>query len=123
LRQFDLALANFVQVLKIDDTYILANVNRASINTALGKNDQAIKDYQKVLELNPDTLDANFNLGIIYYKMEKYQLAIECMQKFNKLSPSPDSYNLIAVASIKLNKYPNTMAAQDEAVSSFPNIA
>jgi tetratricopeptide (TPR) repeat protein len=66
-KEYDKAIADYTQAIRIDPKFATAYSNRASAYGMKGDYDKAIADYTKAIELNPDIRDIYYNRGNAYF--------------------------------------------------------
>src|SRR5580658_7639195 len=64
--QFDRAIADFDQSIKLSPEYAIAFSNRGLVYWDKGDFDRAIKDYDDAIKLKPDLALAYYNRGLAY---------------------------------------------------------
>ena len=74
--EYEKALRNCNQAIKLNPNYAVSYCNRASVYYYMGKYDPAIADYTRAIELQPILSDAYFNRGFSYEKEQEYDRAI-----------------------------------------------
>src|SRR5438552_2753233 len=72
--QYDQAIADYNEALKINPRSSLAYENRGNVYTVKGQYDQAISDYDKAMEINP-TGPAYANRAAVYFLNKEYDKA------------------------------------------------
>ena len=86
-QEYDLALADYSQVIELDPDLEKAYVNRGLIYQTQGKDEEAISDYNKAIEINPNNPNSYQNRGVVYFEREEYQLAEADWSKVIELNP------------------------------------
>lgn len=87
-KDFDGALADFDEAIRIDSTIALAFANRASIHYDKEEYDAAIQDLDKAIELDPKYVRAYQDRGDAYREKGDLSQAIEDYKKALSLNPS-----------------------------------
>jgi tetratricopeptide (TPR) repeat protein len=94
--QYDLAMREYVSVLKLQHDNSDAHFNIGTIYEKKGRIDEAIEEYKVALMLDPGYVDAHYNLGLVYDKQDRLNEAIE--EYISALIVKPDfsdaHYNL-----------------------------
>lgn len=87
--QFDLALDDFHQVIKLDQNYGLAYSYRGEIYNSLANIHQeyAFKDYNKALELNGKNTSVLFHRGTLHARLGNFFQALDDYNRAIKLKP------------------------------------
>ncbi len=62
-RQFDQAVYEYQQAIRIDPRYAPAHNNLGNVYLAQGKVDEAIAEFREVVRLQPDSSSAKANLA------------------------------------------------------------
>jgi tetratricopeptide (TPR) repeat protein len=106
---YDLALADFNQSVKIQPTLAEAYSNRSSIYIVKNDYTQALADANQAVKLKPDLAIAHNNRGVIYATTGNYDGAIADFSQTLKLIPKasnparPDRTNSRQISSFNLN--------------------
>jgi tetratricopeptide (TPR) repeat protein len=87
LKQFDKAINELNQAIKLDPQYAAAYANRGYAYGEKGEFDRAIADYTKVIELNPQDARAYANRGYAYREKGEFDRAIADFDKTIALLP------------------------------------
>jgi tetratricopeptide (TPR) repeat protein len=111
--QYDQALGEFGQALKIDPQDAEIYNNRGSIYTLKGQYDSSIADFNKALELNPRYAKAYYNRALAYYYQGGYDQAISDLNKTIEFHPNDvEAYHNRGLAHDQKKDY-------DKAISDF----
>lgn len=86
-RDYDGALENFNQAIKLNPQHAAAYYDRGRAYHAQGDYDRAFTDYNRAIQLNPDMAAAYVNRGNIYYKETEYAQALLDYNKAIQLNP------------------------------------
>lgn len=106
---YDFALADFNQSIKLQPTFAEAYANRAAIHMAKNDYTPALADANQAVKLKPDLAVAQNNRGVIYAATGNYDGAIADFSQTLKLIPkasspaSTDRTNTREVSSFNLN--------------------
>lgn len=84
---YDGALEDYEESLKINPNYALAFNNRGVVRKAQGDLQAAFDDYNIAIRLNPTDPDAIYNRGIIYNDWQDYERAIADYTEAIRLRP------------------------------------
>jgi tetratricopeptide (TPR) repeat protein len=122
---YDQAIADLNQALKLKPDYAEAYNNRAIIYAQKGNYDQAIADISQALKLKPDNADAYNNRGIVYDKKGDYDQAIADLTQALKLKPedNAEAYSNRANAYVNKGNYDQAIADCTQALKLKPNLA
>ncbi len=88
LLEYDKAIEQYLQVLKINPEHYLATVYYGASLAGQGKYEDALAQYQKAVEINAEGSAAPFFMGDAYQAMGKYENALEWYQRALDLNPS-----------------------------------
>jgi tetratricopeptide (TPR) repeat protein len=92
---YDLAIENFNESLRIKPDYVTAINNLGMVLRDQGKIDQAIALWEKALEIEPSNPNVNANLGLTFYMQGQYEKAIEYFNRALKNRPDLQHTNYI----------------------------
>jgi tetratricopeptide (TPR) repeat protein len=112
-KDFDGALADFDEAIRIDSTKPLAFANRASVHYGKNHYDAAIQDLDKAITLNPKYLRAYADRGDSYLKNGDLSRAIEDYKM--ALALSPDDKQKAAIEKALSNAYVDRGVEQKDA--------
>jgi Tfp pilus assembly protein PilF len=87
LMQFDAAIDNYKQALKINPDYAEVYINMGNALKDKGDLEAAIENYKKALKINPDYAAAYINMGTILQNKGDLEAAIENYKKALKINP------------------------------------
>jgi tetratricopeptide (TPR) repeat protein len=79
--EYDQAIINYQEQLKIDPTKIAANVNIGRSFRKLEKYKKAEESFKKVLKIEPFNPEANYEIALLYWEMGKKEKALEHISK------------------------------------------
>jgi protein O-mannosyl-transferase len=113
LGNFDQAITEFKEALKINPNYFFGLNNLGNIYGKQGNYGEAIKYFQKALDQKPDYSPAHYNIARAYHLVGKKQEATESYRKAIQFNPYFEQafYNL-AYLSMELSGF-------DEAIENF----
>jgi len=83
--EYQLAINNFTECLRIDTNYALAYNMRGYTYYSLGNDEDAIADFTRTIRIDPDTVDAfdaYYWRGVVYYSLGNYEDAIADFTEF-----------------------------------------
>jgi tetratricopeptide (TPR) repeat protein len=86
-KDYDRALADFNQAIKLQPSFALAYFNRSSLYSFKKNYDLAVADLNQVIKLQPDFALAYMKRGAIYVFKEDYDRAIADLNQAIKLQP------------------------------------
>ena len=105
-KQFDLAIADFSEAIRLSSQYPRAYCNRADTYAFEEKYDLALADLNQTLKMDKNFARAYTSRGIIYSHMENYDLALEDFTQAIRLdSRSAKDYNNRAIVYKKKGEY------------------
>ncbi len=81
LKQYDWAIKDYNQALKLDPAFTTAYNNRGNSHYAQAKYKLALADFNHSLQLNPGYASAYYNRGLVYYQLEDNSQACVDFQK------------------------------------------
>lgn len=81
LGDYDKAIEDFNEAIRIKPTHILSYQDRGKAKEALGQKDAAKADFQKATQINVDSAKKYFKEGQQKYKQREYNTAIACFDK------------------------------------------
>jgi hypothetical protein len=84
-QDFNAAMSDFDQSLKLNTDNFLAYNNRGIVRGIMQDYQGAMQDFNKATELKPDYADAFYNRGIVYYQLNAREKACEDWKKADKL--------------------------------------
>ena len=73
---FQGAIADYNQALRINPNYAKAYLNRGDAYHELGEYQKAIADYNQALRINPDYIKAYIDRGHAYSELKEYEKAM-----------------------------------------------
>ncbi|MBU1238431.1 tetratricopeptide repeat protein, partial [Myxococcota bacterium] len=91
IERYDLALADYNEVLGLRPNWSTGFNNRALVYIAMGRVDLAIADYKKAFALNPKLRSYSYNLSTLYFSMGDMEKAYAYIKK--SLALNPDNLN------------------------------
>jgi tetratricopeptide (TPR) repeat protein len=91
-QDYDRALADLSQAIKIEPNRAVAYFNRAGIFYAKENYDLAIADCNQVIKLQPNFALAYVKRGATYFAKKDYELAISDLNQAIKIQPDSDTY-------------------------------
>lgn len=87
-QQYDLAISNFSQSLRLSPTYVNAYIYRGLAYYSKTDYNSALQDYSRAIGLDLNSQLAYFNRGLVYYVQKEYDLAINDFTKSITLNPA-----------------------------------
>lgn len=85
---YDRAIKDFNQAIRLDREYSLAYVNRGSAYYLKNDYDRAISDYTQAIRLDPNYTIAYYNRGSAYFSKRDYDQAIKDYETVLRLEPN-----------------------------------
>ena len=86
--QYDRAIQDYDQAIKLNPNYVKAFNNRGLSYDNKGQHDRAIQDYDQAIKLNPNDADAFYNRGLSHAHKGQYDRAIQDYDQAIKLDPN-----------------------------------
>lgn len=122
--QFDLAIADFTQAVKINPGDAVAYHNRGVAQERSGRYDLAIADATKALELNPKLAEAYSGRGTAFEGQGRYDQAIaDCTQALAINPRYAQAYHNRGVAYERTGQYDQAIADLSQALEINPKFA
>lgn len=87
LKQYDEALANFTQAIRLAPEFARAYYMRGNMLHRLGRYDEALADYTQAIRLAPKSTWAHIKRGIICREREWYKMALANFKRAIALDP------------------------------------
>jgi lipoprotein NlpI len=85
---FDHAMADFNESMRVDPTYPSAYNNRGIVWYRRGDLDRAIADFNQAIRLDPKEAQAYYNRGIAWEKKRRLRKALADFKMHSQLAPS-----------------------------------
>jgi tetratricopeptide (TPR) repeat protein len=121
---FDQALADFTEAIRLDPESADARNNRGNIYLALHRHDEAIDDYTEALRLDPELTVAYVNRGLVYALQRNCPEAIADANEAIHLDPElPGGYFLRGMANVRQGEHHDAIADFTEALRLNPQEA
>ena len=135
-RQFDRAIAEFDQVIKLKPNDAVSWINRGAAYRQKGRFDTALQDYDRAISINPGSADAYTGRAQTFEEKERYDFdafqhegifedrAIADYTKLSQLqAKDPGPYYMRAHAYLIERKYDLAIADYTQAINLAPNSA
>jgi tetratricopeptide (TPR) repeat protein len=120
--QFNRAIKNYDQAIKVYPDLPLAHRNRGLSYAKLGEYNRAIRDLDKAISLAPNDAGAYDNRGYTYTKMGQHTQAIEDYFRAIKLNPdSPNHRFNLGKAYFDTGEYDLAIESYGQAIKLNPN--
>tara|TARA_B100000787_G_scaffold164219_1_gene146668 strand:+ start:337 stop:2322 length:1986 start_codon:yes stop_codon:yes gene_type:complete len=122
-RNFQQALANAAQMLKIfPNSVTLHNISGAS-NASLMQFDAAIESYSQTLKINPNLAEVHYNIGNSYKNKGDLNSAMDSFNRALKIKPDfADAYYNLGIALADSGDLSNAIKNYSEALKIKPNV-
>lgn len=115
--QYEQAIADFTQVIKLDADFAAAYSNRCLVYIQLTDYAKAVDDCTAAVQRNPDNTEAYLNRGLAYYRLGEYQSAIsEYTQVIERKSNDFRAYYNRGLARFELKDYTEAIADYNQAL-------
>jgi tetratricopeptide (TPR) repeat protein len=124
-KDYDRAIADYSEAVKIDPQYVNAYINRGMAYDSKGDNDAAAADFSRAIELKPDEPLAYYDRGYIRsWEKHDYDGAIADLSKAIELgTKDAPTYFYRAMAYQGKKDYRHAIADYDEGLKQTPNNA
>jgi TonB family protein len=123
-RDFDGAIADYTEAIRLDPTFADAFHNRGVARSAKGDFDAAIRDYSRAIELDPRRARTYFSRGVAFSRTRDYDRAIESFSKGLEISPNDaNAYDDRALARSNKGDMDGAIADLNIAISLDPRNA
>jgi tetratricopeptide (TPR) repeat protein len=86
--EYDLAIQDFDQAIKLDPRYADAFNSRGMSYHSKGQNDRAIQDFDQAIKLDPSLVSAFFHRGTAYSAEGQHERAIQDFDQAIRLNPN-----------------------------------
>jgi len=121
---FEGAVGQFREVLRIRPDIAEVHFNLGTLLTDLGRPADAVSSLKRALELRPEFAEAHNNLGIIYQKQGESEFAIGCFQEAVRHAPSHSAATLnLASAMVRMKRSEGVLEICQRACELNPGIA
>jgi tetratricopeptide (TPR) repeat protein len=124
LKQFEKAIEDFEEAIKLNPNYADVYRDRGNAYRRLEQYERAIEDYDKAIELNPEYALAYNHRGSTYHMLKQYEKALEDYNKAIELDPEYAlAYRNRGLAFRKLNKLERAIEDYNKAIELNPEYA
>jgi tetratricopeptide (TPR) repeat protein len=121
---FDRALADYAEAIRISPQYILAHETRGNAHFERGEFGKAIVDFNEVIRIAPDAASGYISRGTAYLENGDANRAIEDADRaVNKDPTNASAYNLRGAAYREKGDLDHAMSDFDEAIRLNPKFA
>jgi len=122
--EYDLAIADFTEALKLNPNLGAAYTNRGNVYFKRDDLDRAITDYNQAIRLNPNLAEAYANRGVVYKAKGDYDRAIADQNQAIRLNPNfAIAYFRRGNAYFMKSDYDRAMADFNQQIRIDPNLA
>lgn len=122
--EYDKALADIDEAIKLQPGFGELFYNRGVINAAAGRSEEAMKDYNEALRLKPDLVVALSNRAGIYESKAQFQRAFEDRDQAVKLKPDyAKGYYNRGTDLLKMRQFDRAISDFDQAIKLQPDFA
>ncbi len=123
-KDYDHAIADYNQALKLDPNFAKAYYNRGLAYYYKKDYDRTIADYNQALKLDPSSADAYYNRGLAYHYKKDYDRAIADYNQALKLDPNfAKAYYNRGLAYYYKKDYDRAIADYNQALKLDPSTA
>ncbi len=124
LEDYEGAIKNFDEAIKINPNDASAYTNRGIIKDHLELHEKAIEDFDEAIKINPKYAVAYTNKGIAKANLELHKEAIKNFDEAIKINPNDAiAYTNKGVAKAKLGQYEEAIQNHDQAINIIPILA
>ena len=121
---FDRAIADYDQAIKLDPNFADAYYNRGIAHDAKDERDRAIADYDAAIRINPKYTDAYVNRGADYEAKGDHDRAIADYDSAIRLNPKDaDTYHNRGIAYAAKDNHDRAIGDYDAAIRINPELA
>lgn len=122
--QFNKAIADYDEAIRLDSEHVDAYNNRANVYCELGQYERAIDDFNEAIRLDPEYALVYYNRGNTYRVLGQYERAIDDFNEAIRLDPQyAEAYDNRGVAYLLLGQYERAINDYDEAIRLDPEVA
>jgi tetratricopeptide (TPR) repeat protein len=123
-KNYDAAVPDFDEAIKLDPTYALAYVSRGYALNLQSQYDRAIDDFDQAIQLQPGFANSFMNRGVSFAAKHDYDRAISDYSEAIKLDPrSVYAFNGRGMAYEAKGDHDRAIADFSEAIRLFPQFA
>src|SRR5262249_55078260 len=123
-KDYDAAIAEYKEAIRLDPNYAAAHYNLGNALYAQNKRDEAIAAYRKAIELDPKSAPAHNKLGCALHAKRDLDGADSAYKKALDLDPKDSvAYNKLGNALYAQNKRDEAIAAYRKAIELDPKLA
>jgi len=124
IKQYDAAVSDFIQALKLDPGFATAYYNRGNAYDARKDYGKAIADYSKAIGYKPEYAKAYNNRGLIYGRVGEFKKAVHDFTQAVRIDPSyAKAYNNRGMMYGRLGESDQAISDFTHAVRIDPNYA
>jgi tetratricopeptide (TPR) repeat protein len=122
-KDYDKAIADYTQAIRIDPQFATAYSNRGSAYGMNGDYDKAIADYNKAMELNPGIMYLYNNRGAAYFDKGDHDRAMADFNQQIRLDPNfAPAYNNRGLVYEAKRDHDRAIADYNQAIRLDPNL-
>jgi tetratricopeptide (TPR) repeat protein len=122
LRDFDGAISDFEEALKLDDTNLVILNNLSAVYQEVGNIAAGIKMQKRLITLYPDFIGPYVNLGLIYSEIDSLDSSEFYFNEALKLDPNePLLLNNLGYLYYKKKEYPKALENINSSIDKYPN--
>jgi tetratricopeptide (TPR) repeat protein len=124
MRQFDRAIEDLDEAIRLDPKRASAYQNRGAAFNGLGRHEQAVDDLSKAIELDPDNAGSFTNRGLALFALGRFDQSIGDLNTAVQLAPRTaiPYFNRAEVLS-RIGQRARALEDYDEAVRLDPRLA
>jgi tetratricopeptide (TPR) repeat protein len=102
--QFDKAIADYTETIRIDDQHEMAYMNRAEIHVGQERFAAAVADYTQAISINPESAMAFYNRGRAYRALGNEDEALSDYSTAIRLNPSKSNISSVQPVSFQAKR-------------------
>ena len=124
MRQFDRAIDDLDEAIRLDPKRASAYQNRGAAYNGLGRYEQAVEDLSKAIELDPDNAGAFTNRGLALFALGRYDQSLTDLTRRSSLRrETPIPYFNRAEVCARLGQRDQALEDYNEAIRLDPRMA
>jgi tetratricopeptide (TPR) repeat protein len=106
LRQYDAAVDDYSEAIRIDGGYVMAYANRGATYTTMRKFEEAVTDFTHAINLAPEEALPRLNRGIVYFLLGRSREALDDFSRALSMKITrAGRYSQIGVMLVELHEF------------------